>query len=188
MIYFSNILEALFYRSYCPFCNNPLASNNIVSTPLYTSKEVTYLMSDGNRLTVDCLSNRVEIIFYQKSFYESDFYQPPRVPAPPNYDGIMYESIEIGCYSCQNFYYVVRLKIDLSNMLLSEVSLNSETVIIRKGGEESHFIKNVYSFDQTEYSYMTYKRQQQIKLPLIPLNLDNVQETLDRIKKLLVFS
>jgi len=52
-----------------------------------------------------------------------------------------------------------------------------------------HEIKNIYSTDQTHYAFFDkYESPNPIILPLIPLNLDYLNEAIARIRKLLIFS
>jgi len=109
---------------------------------------------------------------------------------PINYtlfDGIFITGRKVAC-RCNCYEYSLQLHIDLKEHHLSKIILNSETVTI-EDGEDVHEIRNIYTMDKTEYTRISKNKSfDTLKIPLVSENLFNPQETLIRLKKLLIFS
>jgi hypothetical protein len=123
-----------------------------------------------------------------------------RIPKTHLYEGKIYESLKIGCQKCHQFSYVVQVVIDGTAMRVEHLFLNSEFISWSDNNHITHQINNVYATDKTEYSKFSsientnfngrkmFRSDYHINIPLIPLNLNDPDETMNRIKKLNLFS
>jgi hypothetical protein len=104
------------------------------------------------------------------------------------YGATLYESLTICCSKCYNFNYAIQVVIDTEINRIKHLFLNSEH-IIWTDRNNSHEIRNVYATGQTECTlFRMTDKCQRITVPIIPLNLFNPDETMQRIKKLNIFS
>jgi hypothetical protein len=159
-------------------------------------------------LTINIWTNKVTIRTTQRVHYLDPVYgnsnyagQTPtklfvkglqKVPSRHGYNGKLFESLTIGCQNCHQFSYVVQVVIDGTAMRVEHLFLNSEFISWSEK-EITHEIKNIYPTGKTEYSRSasigkSHLIDCNISIPLIPLNLTNPVETMDRIKKLNLFS
>ena len=124
-----------------------------------------------------------------------------KIPSNYGYEGRLYESLKIGCQKCHQFSYVVQMIIDGTAMRIEHLFLNSEFISWPdKERYITHQINNVYATGKTLYGrFSSFERTNlnvrktfpidcQINIPLIPLNLNDPTETMERIKKLNLFS
>lgn len=182
---FSTVREALSLHTHCPCCRDYLTVKDSPSSIFsYATRKITFPMSGGDQVSVNCDNNDVSLTLCSKPSFDP-FYATQRLSALRSYDGIMYEGINPVCHTCRKFSYGITVKIDLNDMKISGIFLNSETIVVydTKG---SHEVRNVYWNDQSTTTYSCGDKKETI--PLVPLNLSNPQETVDRIRKLLIFS
>ena len=79
---------------------------------------------------------------------------------------------------------------------MTDILLNSEQLTILDNKNIAHKISNIYPTDQTEYYYGPIKdlivngvlyEGHRITIPLIHMDLEHPEKTLERLKTLLVF-
>jgi hypothetical protein len=113
-------------------------------------------------------------------------------------DGHMMERLLIGCERCYQYDYVIQVIVSIKESRITGLVLNSESLTIDEGNA-THEIRNVYSFEKTEYNKFinksdnthklhNYVGNDTVSLPLIPLDLERPYKTLERIKTLVLFS
>jgi hypothetical protein len=123
----------------------------------------------------------------------SDLYHENGSAAASN--GHKYLGLGRDSCKCQKYSFMLQLIVNLKLLNLSEIYLNSEKVIIINQ-EGRYEIRNVYTTNKTEYGFfpgnpevelvdVSYKHQ---LLPLIPLDRQHPDKTLQRIKNLLIFT
>ena len=150
-------------------------------------------------LTINARSNKVKLEIhsrYKETYSDFDISYIGKSPLKysggssyGNYAGTVYEALESGCSSCHNFSYVVQLVIDMENYMIKHLFLNSESINWTDADSQMHNIKNIYTMRKTECAlYKGTDKCQHISIPMIPLNLSNPHETMQRIKILNTFS
>ncbi|HEY5267592.1 MAG TPA: hypothetical protein VII94_00455 [Candidatus Saccharimonadales bacterium] len=111
-------------------------------------------------------------------------------------------AINIHCSNCQAYRYVVQVHISLIEKQIVNIYLNSESLSF-KDEKGTYFIRNVYSSEKTEYSFNSNEHSDTglkeieaylgyhskiLELPLIPINFEEPNKTLGRVKNLVLFS
>lgn len=145
-------------------------------------------------LSIDPDTEKIEITittntigYYNSGFGTVNSYAPA-VKKDTTISGVCYYGLTIECKSCCQFSYTIQIFIDLEKCRLIKTCLNSETISLEDNGSV-HEIKNIYSFNQTEYTCFAKNGScKEVTLPLIEFNLSNPKETVSRIKKLIIFS
>lgn len=211
---FERLIDAYPCYDKCPICNANLIYSAVdsrvgVDDYLYSIDHCTFniqkplqvTLRNGNsdNIVLDIKSEKI----ISMSITQSDEYQPiysigspnpvyiAKPPSQINYDirdGILMQGHRIDCNSCYQYAYTLQLRLDLKNLIVETVILNSEFVSIEKG-ENVYEIRNVYTMNKTEYSHIeNKKRHETLQLPLISNDMSNPNEVLGRIQKLLIFS
>ena len=93
----------------------------------------------------------------------------------------------IDCKKCSQYGYVLQVHADMESRKICGLYLNSEWITVENDGVV-YEIKDNYATQKTYYSCYSDKKDQHAEIPLIPLNVQSPFETVDRAKKLLVFS
>jgi hypothetical protein len=134
------------------------------------------------------------------SYHRSEIFQPlgsidttlsfPRSSVLPD-KGHQYLAVGVRCASCSDYQYTIQVVIDLEQLLICRINLNSETLVFRKEVER-YVVRNIYTLEQTEYSYDRFGGvddgvKQQI-FPLLPLDRDNPHKILERVRSLLIWT
>lgn len=111
--------------------------------------------------------------------------------------GDKYLGLGLECRKCHDYTYMIRIVVDLANLRMKRITLNSESVSIRSD-EGLFLIRNAYTIEKTEYMFSqhpapagsshTFTIDKQQVLPLIPLDRDDPKKTLKRIRNLLIFT
>lgn len=212
---FHNLQHALDFRQYCPFCSERMLIEGrakietvfndrtyTVSKPVrHFSTRISWRTEDGEEIWFNPSENTIEIAYRYANDMPigSDVHcSSPRFNRTPKaiYDGHLYEKMKLVCEHCGNYEYMVQIVIDVGRKRIDEIVLNHEKLEWKEATNQIHRVRNVYTFDQTEYTtffpgdgkYDKVKEWKQTTLPLIPLNLDELQKTIDRIKTLVLFS
>lgn len=186
MIQFKNLDEAFHHHYKCPMCGDVMTA--AYSTLLVNQGKTTITFKLGDDSVVaDYYGDDIEWFSERNtnSQYVLDFF-----------------GVSIRCDGCSKYGYTIRVKADRSKKKIIDIVMNSESLSIEKD-EDLYEIKNIYSLGRTEYDKFTKvdvddgtvkmsgwqgRRNGTVVLPLIPLNLDDPEKTLDRIKGLIVFS
>jgi hypothetical protein len=179
---FKSFLEAASYHPNCIFCQKTLTivGRDLVDTDDHDDNSISFYLSS--------LVN--DIITFNK-------YTEKVSHISPEYNtghGVFIHGLTFHCDACCQFAYNIQIHIDTELLKLIGIYLNSESLSIEDGAD-LHEIKNIYSFNRTEYSYFRgilaadadVPDQNSINLPLVPLNLNNPIETVNRIRNLIIF-
>jgi len=207
---FKNLTEAVTYHRRCYVCHNHLQNHLdislVIENNLYKWNLSEYVDSETDDwIVVNAITNEVDSIRITRRNDNELLYSGMDSPMTKrflkhakrldkDYNGILYESIQIDCQKCHHFGYTVQVVIDLVNMFLKDILLNSEFLSYEDEGGQLHEIKNVYATDKTEYIYHVtptdhYDGSKKcVSIPIISLNLNNPAETVSRIRKLVIFS
>jgi hypothetical protein len=205
---FQNIIEAINYHNHCYICGAKLVLDFHGETIIWEHNLFRINLSamvdsdTDDFLTIDAITNQVQL--EQRRRYPGfdpiycigtdtllDIITPPK--RPQTYAPILFDSLQVGCSNskCRCFNYVFQMKIHfgLSNMI-EFLTLNSENILIINEGKEHHISNNYISEKTTYISYLKGRnnRLRDFELPLVPLNLQNPNETLARLQKLITFS
>lgn len=175
---FKTIIEAVEYRKTCPICNEALIfdSKDVMIDHYSHIGKLCFELMGGDLLFIDHSSQKIEITLNQSS----DLLR--------HYNGLSYYRLGRECKCCM-YDYTLQLQVDMSKQLLYNIVLNSERISHEDSSGILHEIKNIYVTNTTEYTYYDLNYISKIqKLPIISLDLNNIQEAINKIQKLLIFS
>lgn len=197
---FYSFKSAIEHHVNCPSCQSLLQINDrdLAVDLGYRYREgkekITFHLDqrEQDTITIDPETEEVEIILHNRlPFTTLGVNGIPAKHYPvvtPTYDGKFYHALTLDCKYCCKYSYTLQLQFSLKPCKLLGAYLNSENLSLEEG-KVVHEIKNVYATEQTHYTHFAKDGDcKRITLPLIPLNLDNPQETVNRIRKLLIFS
>jgi hypothetical protein len=205
---FSSIQDGLNFRKHCPICADTMVidSNDAVLTMRYNlgghkTRTLTWANNGFETLTVDLDTNVYSVSMTKQSTPVYGIGQNLPVAYIPsnscNFSGIMYFGLGIDCQSCSQYSYSLRVAVDTSKPSSEGMIafLNSEALCIDEE-DTTHEIINWYSAKQTQYTRFDmdrdpsnfYDREKVLILPLIPLDISNPTDMLQRIKILTPFS
>lgn len=211
MIEFSNLLEAMQYAPGCLLCQGDmkhryydLYSIDTVNSPnskfgfetafTFDQSEIDYIdrysiFIETGMIERKCDQNKNQIIINGLS--------PNKSKSSPPLLGDKYLSLGMICGKCEDYCFTIQMIIDLECLKLKKIFLKSEQISIRNT-EGNYNIRNTYTDKITKYLFDSchqlfvyknpYDTNKYQELPLIPLNRKNPVETLQRIKKLLIFT
>lgn len=193
---FKSFKQVLNYRPKCLFCKCCLSINDI--NYIYNYEESLYekilrfhlSKIDGDSLIFNLNTDQVELSLNKRrsdllyDYTKQAYYTPP----VPIYNGILINDITINCNVCYRYTFNIKFHFNLTERCLNKIIFNFETIYFGEGNT-GYEIKNNYPLDITEYcSLNKNEKSEKISIPLIPIDLDNPEETLSRIRKLLIFS
>jgi hypothetical protein len=205
---FHSIRDAISYQSTCPVCHSKMLFNDRyaeLKTELGINRSPrTKILwkTDREEILIDVDSDYVEIVnkYFETVPMVTSYTGtvPQRFSTKPVYDGHLYERLGMTCDDCCQYTYLIKFIIDIGLKRIIDIELNSETLSIEDSKGIVHEIKNIYATDETEYTYFpkgdriyldgSHTKEKSITLPLIPLDLDNPNKTVERIKTLILFS
>lgn len=176
MIEFKSLLEALEYHPVCPLCQRVMT----LDCKAWALGEGGYLSFDfgmSNDLRIEIASQKIAWVPNSKSGPYTSFGLPTK--------GLL---LNIDCSQCSGFGYTLFLKVDMRTIKIIEMSLNSETIRLIDELNNLHEVESVYDIYSKYSQFPLHSREQGIKIPLIHINIDNPQETIDRARTLATFS
>jgi hypothetical protein len=185
---FYTLKSALNYIKKCPICDKNLSINDRnLAAYIYNHKDehISFYLDqrDQDVVTININTDKIESIVIKQSYSE------PLYPKNYNgtYNGTFIHSLNIDCKDCCQYSYILQIHLNLQEIVISKICLNSEFINI--SDEIIHEVKNSYSTEQTIYTCFDKDGSSKtIILPLVPLDLKNPRETVGRIRKLLIFS
>ena len=199
---FKNLEEGLFFHKYCILCKKPISCPGECTYEISGGGETNYDLSfeyylwSGTWIRVNARTECVETFTkaYENNYsintpssaYKSFSSSPPQ-------SGKEYFCYYISCQSCLNFNYSLQLILNWGTLRIEEVFLNSESVTFHNNGN-MYYISNRYSFNKTEFLVDIYNSgypgpvKNPIIMPLIELDYENPENTLEKVKKLIIFS
>lgn len=178
---FKKIRDGINYRTHCPFCKEELFINERDASIVYKNKQPLLkfnLMGDDN-LLINLVTEEVFTELRQNISSYGYF----------NY-GVNYHGINIECNNvdCGLYDFTLQIQTNIDKCKINYIILNSERVAIEDDSGILHEIKNIYVNDITEHSYHRESESKTQNLPIIPIDFDNPLKTIQRIKKLIIFS
>ena len=178
---FKKISDALNYNKNCPICNEQINFKNKDLIVEYKSIEprLRFNLSKDNIFYINTINDEVEVCF-KKSVFSN---------LKSNY-GILYEPIYMECQNidCGLYSYILQILVDIKNLKISNILLNSEKVSYEDTDGSLHEVHNNYVNKTTTYIHFLDNKENLISLPIIDLNLKDLKQTIERVKKLLIFS
>jgi len=192
MIQFKTFLEAISYHTNCVICQEKLSINDrdlvdydtklSINDRVCKPEKISFYISQRNDDIVSLDTNTDEISFVAPEYSASH--------------GVFIHGLTLHCEDCCQFAYNIQIHMDLGQKKLIEIFLNSESISV-EDGRDLHEIKNIYAMKKTEYNYFPNelaepqqesKYKGRIIFPLIPLNLINPMETVNRIRNLIIYT
>lgn len=194
MKHFNSIREALNYQPHCPICHGRMEAD-VTNCDFQMDDNTITWKSDGDELIVDLDTN--QIIKYTMTLNNSHYYAVNQASFRFRNPGLMYSGLRMQCTSdkCLRYDYTIQVIIQLpigNSDVYHMITLNSEYYTFDEKGI-THEIRNVHTTENTEYARFGWSPEgpwdeKTIVLPLIPLDLQNPNKTLERIKTLIPFS
>jgi len=177
---FNSLKEALEYQTHCPLCKKQLSADS--KTKINKDYDNKFSFSYSSKSNEGILIDKTtEEITFTKIV--SDSIKRKSL----NINGQFWTSLYIECESCQKYSYNIQLKFNTQDLHLFEISLNSESITFEENDLITE-IRNGYFSGETWLITYAGNDTKTTKLPLLKINLDNPAETLNRIKKLAIFS
>jgi hypothetical protein len=174
---FNTFKSALNFLQKCPVCDEHLSINdkNLADYDIKKNLISFYIdVRDQDTVTVNLESDKIESINIS-------------APYSKMYSGLFMHALNIDCKYCCQYSYILQVHINLQDMMMQQIYLNSEFINI--SDDIIHEVKNSYSTEQTIYTCFNKDGSSKTAtLPLVPLDLKNPKETISRIRKLLIFS
>lgn len=178
--------QLLNYKIICPLCNAKLKCENDIDNKgnlILENNSENYIS-----VNIDTEKVKFEITYYKQTEYVS-LYQRKFIPSI-NY-ATRFFGIKTSCHNCRNYDYIILCIIDFSlkeNIHIKDVMINSESIYYLDDKNVNYIVRNVYTSKKTEFIYVKDNVDKSQLLPLIPINFDNIEEIVNKIKKLLIFS
>lgn len=176
MKHFNSLLDAIHFNTHCPLCHSELRCDSLTNS---NQKLALKFLSVDNIIYIDITTHDIEMV------------NEAGQAQPLNNRGTLGQGINISCYDCYMYSFVIQIWINLSNLSIDKVLLNSEDVSWEDENCVLHEISSIYSTNHTKYSYYNNDHQiedGQIVLPFISFDVSNPKEAVTRIRKLLIFS
>jgi hypothetical protein len=179
--YFNSLNDSINYRTNCPNCQSKLILNqNDAVVDTKNKDNLIFNLFEDDLLYINLYEDNLKIKSSNKKSLGVNY----------TYKGITYHKLSIECDCCL-FGYLLQIKTDLSNLKLLEICLNSERISFEDSNGILHEIVNNYIKKNTTYTnydpYTNYNHSPQ-SLPIINLDLDNISNTVKKIKNILVFT
>lgn len=206
---FQNLSEAFSYHSHCPLCQEPIEADYKEMAFDHTQGRdsiITTFLVGGDEISINYYSN--QIVSYKEN---RPIHTNTSRGSLGNYyvgstglkgGGTEMFRVTASCGKCGVYGYVLQMHVKLDEFKLIGIFLNSESLSIEEG-DTLHEIKNVYATEKTEYDKFTKvdiddgtvkmsgyrgRRNSTITFPLMPMDPENPQAILNRIKNLIIFS
>lgn len=188
---YHNLDHALACNKTCPACEGPTILNN---GQVFGPGPLLMLSHGDDEICIDIETHDIQL---QVNRHEEMiignspiYYNSKMNNSYIQYGGKYAIKMQINCpNSKRHFYSVLQLWMDLDKRKLESVYLNSVSSYFQDDKKVNHMIKNLYMNSTTCYSYGRISDiTTEIVVPIIPINFQNPQETIDRVKKLVIFS
>ena len=168
-IRFDRLIDAIYYHKHCPFCNSKLSLSDRKSC---TFEDCNLVFNHtGTTVMVDSISGLITL------GKKSDI------------SGTLIIKIELDCYKCSMYHYIIATYLDLTALKFIYAVLNTEFFSFEEGESGLYDIHNNYARGITTFTHYPYEDEgKSFETPLIPINFSNPRETLTRIKNLIVFT
>jgi hypothetical protein len=212
MIDFYTLAAAANYIPDCLLCKSSMSYRDIDAEVQYEYDRAgrrgqrTHLtFTDSNLSYTDKISICLETEVVERETIQNDHKSlnsgfvtvSSSLHSTPPERGDKYLGLGLECKECHDYNYMIQIVVDLGDLRIKRLTLNSESVAIRS--DEGLFeIRNAYTTRETHYYFSrhpappgspnTFTIDKQQKLPLIPLDRKDPSKTLKRIRNLLVFT
>jgi hypothetical protein len=203
MIHFKTINEVLNYRNNCPLCHKGIVSVTSPDVKSYQTldgfKDTLVWDNPQEEITINLNDDSVEKMTLKSGAVQNFGYNTTVTYVSQSSssinNGIMYLKLTLECEECQRYSYMAQILIDTKTFKVFKIVMNSEALFL-EDDKGSHEITNVYTMGKTEYCHFPLPNYDSgpllnnkgITLPLIDLDLEHPEKTLERIKTLIVFS
>lgn len=216
--FFASIQDALNYTPYCLLCRHSMGRLDNLVPGAISSLQIDYdnrgygdyhsvitytLIENGykDHFTINVVNNEItrqtEIEIEDQivgAGLGSQTFKPS-VPSSPVASGYQYLSLGVACKSCHKYDYTVQLILCVKPLAIARIILNSERLVFQEGEwSERRELRNVYTTKKTVYSYFPEPKlgfiRNELKqdFPLLPINREDPNKTLERVKNLLIFT
>jgi hypothetical protein len=175
---FTKLIDAISYRTHCPICDAKLEITNKFERQ-FNNKDYHFQYKSG------WLIIRAPKIKTITKFIRINAHEQNISHMHNNNDWI--HLMTVGCKTCYQYSYYIRVYIDLVKERIFNVSISAEVMSIVDDENVFHEIRSSFVANKTTYScFYADGSERRIDLPLmtdIP-----PQDRLNRIKKLLIFA
>lgn len=199
MLQFDTLIGALNYREHCPVCRYKLKvndrdiANQLIGKDVANYNNISFFTDayEQNIMTIDPNTGDIRIDTIGEDAKTSSPFLPKTKRAGTQFYGLFMHSLTIECYNetCSQYGYVLQVHVDMKKRKLCGLFLNSEWIAVEeKCMTVFHEIKCNYATRTTCYGCYKNSQDHHYEMPLIPLNVADPDETIDKIRKILVFS
>jgi hypothetical protein len=143
--------DVLEFRPNCPYCSKPIQHRGDNLSYRHQSIE-GYTMKD-NTLSYNCILNLKDKKITEYKYTDSQAIASGGVG--PN--GTLYISVVFQCTACNEYQFVLKTKLDLTNNLISSFSLSSETFLFTNKASPDYLynVKVIYPYNEIEVGQVT---------------------------------
>jgi hypothetical protein len=203
LLLFPNLAAALNFQKECPMCKSKLEINDRdLATDMgyeYRGEKkgtLSFFIDQREQeiITIDPYTGDVDLTIAGRP--EEEYYTvgttgsiglTKTTQTRQFRNGRFMHALSVDCKQCSQYGYVLQVHVDMGERKVAGLYLNSEWMAVERD-EVMYEIKNNYAMQKTYYSFYSNGKDQHAEIPLIPLNVQNPFETVDRAKKLLIFS
>lgn len=192
---FGSVLSVLNEYRYCPLCKHPNSLHRGASTDqVVYNDQALIIKSSDYTITIDFYTDNISIDHFEDNRMFDHSHLTHGTRYAPKYqiidNGILLlgMNLECGNEKCTKYCYTLSFDLDLTARKFVRASLNAEWVCVEDGPDVFE-IRNSHSMGITKYSHhLSDGSTKSIEVPLIPINSLNPKETLERLKKLIIFT
>jgi len=184
---FDKLIDAIKFRTHCPLCNDDLyiKENGLIGNynKENLSQKLTFSVfnTEETVIVVNPFDNSVQVVNNTDDVKNNKL-------------GTFGTPLTIQCNSCDMYSFTIQVWIDLSHQVMIDIILNSESISWEDDKETLHEVTSIYSTNKTKYSYFrtddidNIRYSNPITIPLVPIDVNNLEGTVVRIQNLIVFS
>lgn len=183
------------YRARCPLCSGFMRINdrNLAEDyheHHYPGREVKFHLTpwSDDLVSINPITDEVRIIYAKSLDYMTDGELTSKPITFESYSGTHKDGIQIDCMSCCRYDFCISIEIDLTSEKLLNLVLSAESFSIESEDQVSS-VTNLYLKNKTRFEYFKKSGEDhEAHFPLITLNLQDPEETISRLQRLLIFT
>ena len=201
---FRNIIDGINYQPFCIFCSSKMQMGgpNIRSFNWWNNAHKMHSIIfelDSNSIEIELETDQI-INVNEHKLKQDIFTAEGRTPVYTNFSlhtpvpksGTIMLRIVMGCNKCDMYSYILQICLSMDLRAVTDVFLNFERISFKYSDTQRGCdIKNLYGMSKTvfvEFDKNSLDGDKITELPLIPMNIHEPEETLKRVKNLLIFS
>lgn len=181
MVDFKSIKSAIHYVRHCPFCNKDLFINQKDASIVFIGKKphIRFNLMGEDTFNLNIVTGEI-LAELRNTISTYGYFRY----------GTTYHKVNLQCSNadCGLYDFTIQIQIDLDENKTKDILLNSERISFEDKFGELHEVKNVYTQGVTEYTFYPEGEAKTEKVPLVKFDFSEPERTIERIKKLILFS